>query len=92
LVGEITLNCSVCGRELKEDSIFCDMCSNPVEKTTKNQDKKISFNHQALFLGIFFSIIITAVVSVFTKTLGLPILFGGLFLPFLFSIKKNKKV
>lgn len=91
MVGEITLNCPVCGRELKEDSIFCDMCSQPVEKITEKQEK-ISFNHQVLFLGIFFSIIITAVVSVFTKTLGLPVLFGGLFLPFLFSIKKNKKV
>lgn len=83
------MNCPVCGRELKEDSIFCDICSSPIQKTLKNE--KMSFNPQILFLGILVSIVLTAVVSVFSKTFGLPILFGGLFLPFFFSRKKITK-
>lgn len=67
------------------------MCSSPVQKSSENQNEKLSLNPQILFIGILISIIITAIVSVFTKTIGLPILFGGLFLPFFFSRKKITK-
>jgi predicted nucleic acid-binding Zn ribbon protein len=85
------MNCPVCGRELREDSKFCDWCSSPVQKPSEAENRVLSFNHKALILGIFFSLLLTLIISGAAKSLGLPLLFGGLFLPFFFSYKRVKK-
>jgi len=83
------MQCEKCGRELREDSKFCDFCGNIVEK--KQHEQSVStFNINALIIGILISIIITVIISGTARIFGLPIFFGGLFLPlFWHRIKKG---
>lgn len=89
------MKCPVCGRELKEDSKFCDWCSTPVQSQQKSEEKAFSFDYKALIIGILISIFLTLLITGTARAFGLPILFGGLFLPFFFfytrSNKKRKK-
>jgi len=85
------MNCPVCGRELREDSKFCDWCSSPVQKQIITEDRVLAFNHKALILGILLSLLLTLAISGSAKAFGLPILFGGLFLPFFFTAKRRVK-
>jgi len=73
------MQCSQCGRELREDSLFCDQCGNPVQL---KQGEKNEFSSLALLAGILFSILITIAVTGSARALGIPLIFGGLFLPF----------
>ena len=84
------MKCPVCNRELKDDSQFCDMCGNKVLKENQ-QDVKMKFNSQALIMGILISIFLTLLLTGTARIFGLPILFGGLFLPFFWKIKNEQK-
>jgi len=85
------MKCPVCGRELRDDSKFCDQCSSPVQKPAEKENKVLAFNHKTLILGILFSLLVTLLISGAAQAFGLPILLGGLFLPFFFTYKKVKK-
>lgn len=87
----IFMKCTVCGRELREDSRFCDYCSAPVSREEKTESQALSFNYKALIFGILLSIFLTLVITGAARAFGLPILFGGLFLPFFFITKKKKQ-
>ncbi|OGH97554.1 MAG: hypothetical protein A2287_03945 [Candidatus Melainabacteria bacterium RIFOXYA12_FULL_32_12] len=84
------MQCSECGRELREDSQFCDRCGSKIPQ--KNEEIESKFNTTALLSGILFSILITIVITGLAQGLGIPIIFGGLFLPFFWwRIKKSKE-
>ena len=84
------MKCKFCGRELQQDSQFCDICGN--RAVEENHDNvKMGFNKHALIMGILISVLITIAITGFAKAFGLPLLFGGLFLPFFWNIKKNSK-
>jgi predicted nucleic acid-binding Zn ribbon protein len=80
------MQCSQCGRELREDSQFCDQCGNPVEQKTKERQE---LSHLALLAGILFSVLLTLAVTGAARSLGIPLIFGGLFLPFFWWKKKS---
>ena len=85
------MKCSQCGRELREDSQFCDQCGRKVER---NPEEKIEskFNVSALMLGILFSILVTLLITAVARAMGIPLIFGGLFLPFFWwQISKSAK-
>ncbi len=84
------MNCQFCGRNLKEDSRFCDFCGVKValEESPPFLSGKGSLDVQFLLKGIVISIIITAAITILFKGFGLPVFFGGLFLPFFFRKKK----
>lgn len=82
------MRCAECGRELREDSQFCDRCGALQRKEEKIESK---FNVSALLSGILFSILITVIITGIAQGLGVPLIFGGLFLPFFWwRIKKTK--
>ena len=54
-----------------------------------HQDVKMGFNTQALIMGILISVLLTLIITGSARAFGLPLLFGGLFLPF-FWYKKNR--
>jgi len=87
------MKCETCGRQLKEDSRYCDFCGTKVseELQEQQQEYKKVFDTNLLLKGILVSIGITAVISLIISGLGLPIIFGGLFLPFFFKKKKIEK-
>lgn len=84
------MNCTVCGRNLNEDSKYCDFCGTKISEAIKSEIEPKILDIKLLFKWIFISLFITIVIALITKGLGVPILFGGLFLPFFFK-KKFKK-
>jgi hypothetical protein len=80
------MNCKKCNRELKDESNYCDNCGNPV-KTGQLPEKEFDTNF--LIGSILFSIIATFAVTAILAELGMPIIFGGLFLPFFWNLKKK---
>jgi len=85
------MRCPACGRELKEDSKFCDQCGSVIVPEEDNTGANIESNFNLRFLlgGILFSILCSILISGLTHSLGIPLLFGGLFLPF-FWFKRKK--
>ena len=83
------MNCTACGRTLKEDSRYCDFCGTKVPEEINPEPKTQTLDTNLLFKWIFISIFITFAIFLITKGLGLPILFGGLFLPFFFKQRKK---
>jgi len=82
------MKCPRCGRELREDSVFCDQCGAKVEPQSK---EKTEFNTNALVMGIIISVVITLLVTLIARSIGIPLIFGGLFLPFFWwRVKSNK--
>jgi len=85
------MQCKYCNRELKEDSRFCDYCGNPV--IIENQEKaKFELDKSALIKGIAISVGVTVLITAAISGIGLPVLFGGLFLPFFWKAKKDKNL
>lgn len=84
------MNCPFCGRILKEDSRFCDFCGVKVENETPQETEPKVLDTNLLFKWLLISVIITAAVFIIAKGAGLPIIFGGLFLPFFFKKKTQK--
>ena len=82
------MKCSQCGRDLREDSKFCDQCG-AVAVEKNQQEYRSAFNTRLLLAGILLSILITLIVTFFTRSLGIPLIFGGLFLPLFWQMKKN---
>lgn len=87
------MKCSECGRELREDSKFCDYCGSLVKNKVVNEEIKsqLSLNKSALLSGILASVLITLLISGLAGAFGIPLLFGGLFLPFFFMRKKKEQ-
>ena len=83
------MNCNVCGRNLKEDSRYCDFCGTKVMEELKTKPEPQTLDKKLLFKWIFISIFITALITLIAKGIGVPILFGGLFLPFFFKPEKK---
>lgn len=81
------MNCNSCGRALQEDAKYCDRCGT---KVLKEEDIETGLNKKLLMTGILVSLGITLIITLIITGLGIPILIGGLFLPFFFT-KKNKK-
>jgi len=82
------MNCGKCGRESRKDSRFCDACGALVGNYA--QEQGFEFNSKALLVGIAISILITIIVTVIAREYGLPLIFGGLFLPFFWWKKSHK--
>ena len=83
------MNCNVCGKNLNEDSRYCDFCGAKVFEETNSGAEPKALDTQILFKWILISIFITVAITLIAQGFGLPILFGGLFLPFFFK-RKNK--
>jgi RNA polymerase subunit RPABC4/transcription elongation factor Spt4 len=83
------MNCNVCGRNLKEDSRYCDFCGTQVSYDIQTKSVPKTLDTKLLLKWIFISILITVAVAFIAKRIGLSIIFGGLFLPFFF--KRGKK-
>ena len=81
------MRCPYCNRELKDDSRFCDICGREIQQTDEKQ-KTYGFNYRLLAVSIGVSILVTILVSGTASIFGLPLLFGGLFLPFFWKKKK----
>ena len=85
------MKCTECGRELKEDSKFCDICGSEIPKN-KKEEIKSSLNTNALLAGILISIFLTLIITGAAQAFGIPLIFGGLFLPFFWwQTKKSKQ-
>lgn len=82
------MQCTECQRELKDDSKFCDQCGAKVFQIYKEKTES-QFNTTALLAGILFSIFVTLLVMGSAQILGIPLIFGGLFLPFFWWRKKK---
>ena len=86
------MKCKICGRQLKKDSKYCDFCGVKVsEELQGQQEYKKVFDTAMLLKGILISVGITVVISFIISGFGLPVIFGGLFLPFFFKKKKIKE-
>jgi hypothetical protein len=83
------MNCTVCGRNLQEDSRYCDFCGTQVPEEIKSEPEVKTLDTKLLFKWIFISIFITVAITLIANGVGIPILFGGLFLPFFFKRKKK---
>lgn len=83
------MKCAVCGRTLQEDARFCDFCGNSLPQ--KEEQKETSLNKKLLFLSILGSLGLTIVITLIAQGFGMPLFFGGLFLPFFFRSKSIKK-
>lgn len=81
------MKCPYCNRELKEDSRFCDNCGREIRRIVDTQEK-YRFNFKPLAVGIIVSLLLTILVSGTASAFGVPLLFGGLFLPFFWRKKK----
>jgi hypothetical protein len=81
------MKCSNCLRELQPDSRYCDWCGTKVEEKPVKSSK--SFNTKLLIICIIFSVIITVIITKIAGMAGIPLLFGGLFLPFFWKNKPN---
>jgi uncharacterized membrane protein YvbJ len=83
------MNCTYCGRTLREDSRFCDFCGKevPVIDVTP-VSQQTTLDTKLLFKWILISIVITAVFIILFRYLGFNVFFGGFFLPFFFKRKK----
>lgn len=84
------MNCNVCGRNLKDDSKYCDFCGTKLDIEPQVEVQQTSLNTKLLFKWLFISLVATSVISVIAIKAGFPILFGGLFLPFFFRKKFQK--
>ncbi len=82
------MKCSVCNRILQQDARFCDYCGTPVPET---REQGLGLNKKFLFISILASIGITLPVTLVAMGYGLPLFFGGLFLPFFFVRKRKSK-
>lgn len=86
------MRCYVCGRELKDDARFCDYCGAMTQsfsiKTTEQEETVFDWNF--LFLGILISAGATILISLLFSQFGVPVFFGGLFLPFFFRRMPKK--
>lgn len=82
------MKCGTCGRELKEDSKFCDQCGTAIPSNSEGIQSKL--DTKALLYGILFSVIITILIMILAKMFKFPLIFGGLFLPFFWWSKKLK--
>jgi membrane-bound ClpP family serine protease len=84
------MNCEVCGRELQEDSRFCDFCGEKIpEKEQHPEEYKTVLASKPLLTGILISLGITVIIILIMSGLGFPFIFGGLFLPFFFIRRKK---
>lgn len=83
------MNCEKCGRNLRENSRYCDFCGSAVRQVTSEQNTSEKFNEKALLSGIITSVLLTLIISIIAKIIGLPLFFGALILPFFW--RKNKK-
>ena len=83
------MNCKICGRNLNEDSRYCDFCGTKVPDELKTEAESQTLDTKLLLKWLFISIFITAAITLIAKGVGFPILFGGLFLPFFFKRRKN---
>lgn len=84
------MNCIKCGRELKQDSNFCDYCGFAVEKKLPDQSLNLELDKFLLIKSIGFSILISVFIIFIATYFKLPFLFGGLFLPFFWKAKKEQ--
>lgn len=83
------MNCHACGRELKDDARFCDFCGAKVPE--QEQQYENGLNKKLLLTGLLASIGVTVAITMIAMGFGLPLFFGGLFLPFFFVKKKKKQ-
>ena len=83
------MNCNLCGRNLNEDSRYCDFCGTKVPDELNSKSEPRTLDSKLLLKWLFISIFITAAITLIAKGVGFPILFGGLFLPFFFKRRKN---
>jgi len=89
------MNCTVCGRNLQKDSRYCDLCGTKLpEEMRVHQPQEQNFQLGGFDFGVLakwivISLGITFLLGFFLRFLGLPILFGALFLPFVFRKKFN---
>jgi len=83
------MNCKICGRNLNEDSRYCDFCGTKVPDELNSNPEPRTLDTKLLLKWLFISIFITAAITLIAKGVGFPILFGGLFLPFFFKRRKN---
>lgn len=84
------MNCSVCGRNLKEDSRYCDFCGTKILRETNAEMEPVTFDTGVLLKWLLISVLVTAGITLIAKGIGIPLLFGGLFLPFFFKKKKQQ--
>jgi len=85
------MKCKVCGRQLREDSNYCDFCGAKVpEQPAEESEYKKVLDVNFLLIGVLVSIGITLLITLIVSGAGVPIFFGGLFLPFFFKMKKIK--
>ncbi|MFA6989150.1 MAG: zinc ribbon domain-containing protein [Candidatus Gastranaerophilaceae bacterium] len=82
------MKCPNCLRELHPDSRYCDWCGTKIEEPVKAQK---TFNTELLIFGIVFSVVITFIVTKIAGIAGIPLIFGGLFLPFFWKNSNGKK-
>ena len=85
------MDCVLCKRNLKDDSKYCDFCGSKVTETIKLQADEKTIDMNILLKWIFISIFITVAITLIAKGFGIPILFGGLFLPFFYKRAKNQQ-
>ena len=85
------MDCVVCRRNLKDDSRYCDFCGTKVPETTKSEADTKTIDMNIILKWIFISIVVTVAITLIARGLGLPILFGGLFLPFFFKRAKKQQ-
>ena len=84
------MNCHVCGRALREDSRYCDFCGASVIQEFQAESGQKSFDTPLLLKWLFISLAITVIITLVAHGAGIPLLFGGLFLPFFFRRKEPK--
>ena len=82
------MKCPICLRELHPDSRYCDWCGTKIEEKPVKVSK--TFNTKLLIFGIVFSIFVTLIITKIAGIAGIPLLFGGLFLPFFWKESKDK--
>lgn len=80
--------CTVCGRSLHEDSRYCDFCGTKIPEETQPVFEQKTLNTNLLYKWIFISLLITVMVTLIAHGAGIPLIFGGFFLPFFFKKKK----
>lgn len=83
------MNCQFCGRNLQLDSRYCDFCGTKIPEVQQQETESKIFDINLLLKWILISIAITVAITLIAKGAGIPIFFGGLFLPFFFK-KKTK--
>jgi hypothetical protein len=87
------MRCEVCGRQLREDAKYCDSCGAKIQIVPQNlaEPTESVLDWNFLLLGILLSVGITVLITVLFSKSGMPVFFGGLFLPFFFRRVPKKK-